>query len=110
MADPTAEFFGKLAESGHQPFLEKTTGTLRIDLANGKRIDPWLITITKGDVAVSRVKRKADCVAQTNKALFDGLVSGKQNALASMLRGEIEIEGNVELMVLFQRLFPGEKS
>ena len=37
MADATTEFFDALAERGHEPLLEKTTGTVRFDLRDGKK-------------------------------------------------------------------------
>ena len=36
----------------------------------------WLITITKGDVALSRRNAKADCVVRTDQAIFAGIASG----------------------------------
>ena len=107
MTDATAEFFGELSERGHEPLLEKASGTIRIDVVDGKRTDRWLVTVRKGDVGVSRRNMRADCVIRTNRALFDGLASGKVNMMAAVLRGAMGVEGAVELLVLFQRLFPG---
>jgi putative sterol carrier protein len=106
MTDATSEFFNGLEARGHEPLLEKATGTLRFDLVNGKRRARWLVEIDHGDVAVSRRNAKADCVVRVEKRLFDGITSGKQNAMAAVLRGELEIEGRRELLVFFQRLFP----
>ena len=63
MADSTAEFFDALAERGHEPLLQKTTGTVRFDLSDGKKIDRWLVSVVKGDLAVSRrnVGRTSSC-------------------------------------------------
>ena len=61
----------------------------------------------KGDLAVSRQKLRADCVVSADKSLFDDIASGKTNAMAALLRGAMSIEGDIQLMVLFQRLFPG---
>jgi putative sterol carrier protein len=107
MTDATAEFFAGIAERGHEPLLEKATGTLRFDLRDGKKIDCWLVSIVKGDLAVSRRNVGADFVVTTDKAVFDDIASGKTNALAALLRGAINAEGDIQLMVLFQRLFPG---
>ena len=107
MTDATTEFFEDLDARGHEPLLEKATGTLRIELSNGKRRARWLVTVKKGDVTVSHANAKADCVVRTDQALFDQIVSGRENATAALLRGLVAVEGNPQLLVLFQRLFPG---
>ena len=107
MTDPTAEFFGELGRRGHEPLLEKATGMVRVDLADGKRTDRWLVSVRKGDVAVAHGNAAADCILRADKKLFDSMVSGDVNAIAAMLRGALALEGNVALLVLFQRLFPG---
>lgn len=106
MVDATAEFFGELGGRGREPLLNKASGTLRFDLRDGKRVDRWLVAVKKGDVTVSRRNVGADCVVSTDRALFDGVASGKTNAMAALLRGAMGVEGDVQLLVLFQRLFP----
>ena len=107
MADSTAQFFDELGRRGHEPLLEKTSGTIRVDLKDGKKTERWLVAIRKGDLAVSRQSAAADCVISADRALFDGIASGKKNAVAAMLRGAIGVEGDVPLLVSFQRLLPG---
>ena len=106
MADATAEFFDELGQRGHEPLLNQARGTLRFDLEDRKRINRWFVSIKDGDVAVSRKNAAADCVVRTDKGLFDGMVSGESNALTTFLRGRMAVEGDGELLVLFQRLFP----
>jgi putative sterol carrier protein len=105
--DPTTEFFRELERRGHEPVLENVTGTLRFDLMNGKRTARWLVAIRKGEIDVSHRNTKADCVVRADQAIFDGIAAGEVNAFAAALRGQIDIEGNTELLVRFQRLFPG---
>jgi SCP-2 sterol transfer family len=107
MTDATTEFFQNLGARGHEPRLEKATGTIRFDFSNDKRKAPWLVTIEKGDLTVSRKRGRADCVAEADQELFDGIVKGEVNPIAALLRGSMYVEGNPELLVLFQRLFPG---
>jgi putative sterol carrier protein len=107
MTDPTAEFFEELGTRGSEPLLRRSTGTVRFDLSNGKRTERWLVAITKGDLAVSRRNVRADCVVSADKALFDDIVTGKTHAVAAALRDELNLEGDVRLVVALQRLFPG---
>jgi hypothetical protein len=106
MADPTAQFFEELGRRGHEPLLAHARGTIRFDLVEGKRTDRWLVSVERGDVAVSRTNGEADVVVTGDRALFDSLVSGRQNAMAALLRGAIAAEGRVQLLAVFQRLFP----
>jgi putative sterol carrier protein len=107
MTDATTEFFSALEARSHEPLLETTRGTLRFDLANRNRTTRWLIEIENGDVSVSHRNAKADCVVKAKKSLFDGIVTGQQNAMAAVLRGEVGIEGERTLLVRFQKVFPG---
>ena len=109
--DATTKFFDELEARGHEPGLEKLTGTLRFDLLNGdKRTARWLIEIEKGDIAVSHKNVRADCTVRMDKTVFDGIAAGEVNAFAAALRGIVDIEGNPELLVFFQRLFPAPPS
>jgi putative sterol carrier protein len=102
----TEEFFGALADRGHVELLEKATGSVRVELGNGKGAERWLVTVDKGDVDVSHKAGAADTTLRSSKALFNRIAGGDANAVAAFLRGELEVEGNWELLVLFQRLFP----
>ena len=107
MADATADFFNALAERGHEPLLESATGTVGFELADGKKTERWLVSIDKGDLTVSHRNLGADCTLRAKKSLFEKMAGGTVNATAAVLRGEVMLEGDWELMVLFQRLFPG---
>ena len=106
MVDATAKFFEDLASRGHERLLEKARGTIRVELQNGKRIERWSLAINKGDVRVSHANSKADTTIRSSKELFDRVARGEENATAAFLRGAFAVEGNFELLVLFQRLFP----
>jgi putative sterol carrier protein len=107
MTDATAEFFSGLADRRHEPLVEKAKGTLRFELADGKRVDRWFLTVDSGEMAVSRKNVGADCTFRADKALFDGIAAGEVNATAAVLRGAVTVDGDWELMVMLQRLFPG---
>jgi putative sterol carrier protein len=110
MKDPTAEFFDELGRRGQEPLLRKATGTLRFDLVDGTSKAQWSVALKKGDVSVSQANGDADCVVTTDRPLFDAIVRGEKNAMAAVLRGEIRIEGDPELLVLFQRVFAGPEA
>jgi predicted lipid carrier protein YhbT len=107
MGEATSEFFTDLAGRGQEPLLRKARGTLRFEVADGKRVERWVVTADRGKLAVSRRAARADCVVRGPAEVFDAIVGGEQNALTALLRGAVEVEGDVELLVLFQRLFPG---
>jgi len=108
MTDPTAEFFEELRARGHEPRLRQAVGTFRFELAKGKTIDRWLVSVKKGDVTVLHRGGAADCIVRANRASFDRLASGELNGFVAVLRGELVAEGNWKLLVYFQRLFPGK--
>jgi putative sterol carrier protein len=107
--DPTAEFFGVLAELDRDPRLGQANGTIRFDLTDGKRVDRWLVSLEEGAVTVSRADREADCVVRVDKALFDEIAVGKANGTAAILRGAMTIEGEMGLMLVLRRVFPGPR-
>lgn len=106
MAGATTQFFEELGRRGHEPLLEKASGTLRFDLDSGDGTEHWVVAIRRGDLAVSRKQTQADCVVRMDRALFDEIAGGRANAMAATLRGVLAADGDLGLLVLFQRLFP----
>ncbi len=107
MTDATSKFFDSITQPRPQPPMGDVTATIRVDLDRGKASEHWLLTVDKGNISVSSKNVKADAVMHTDKELFERIVRGEANAMASVLRGLITGEGDPELLVLFQRLFPG---
>jgi len=105
--DATSEFFDRLARRGPDPLLGGATGSVRFDLAHRGDVDHWRVALTRGETAVSRANVGADCVVRADKELFDAVASGEVNAMAALLRGELTAEGDLELLMRLQRLFPG---
>jgi len=105
--DPTAAFLEDLAARGHDPLVLRANGTLRIDLLDDGDLDRWYVTLAKGDIRVARRGGKADAVLRTERSLFDGMVQGKVNAMAALLRNVLHVEGDLGLVTLFARLLPG---
>ena len=112
MAEATTQFFNALDERGHDPRLAKVKGSLRFDVTSRDRRARWLVTIDQGNVAVSHRNAKADCVIRGDQEVFDAIAEGKMNAMVAVLRGLVDVEGDAQLLVFFQRLFPapGERA
>jgi hypothetical protein len=107
MTDPTAEFFDRLSRSGFEPLLRGVTATMRFDIADERATEQWWVTIEEGAIHVAHNGHGVvDCMIQTDRAVFDSIASGRTNALAAVLRGELNAAGNPELLVMFQRLAP----
>ena len=66
MADATGDFFAELGRRGHEPLLQKLTGTFRFDVTGG-RDEHWFVDVSKGDVTVSRRNDKADCSVRSDQ-------------------------------------------
>jgi len=105
--DPTAAFLEDLATRGHDPLVHQATGTLRLDLLDDGDVDRWYVTLAKGDIRVARRGSRADAVLRVERSLFDGMVQGKVNAMAALLRNVLHVEGNLGLVTMFSRLLPG---
>ena len=109
MGDPTSDFFDGLGQPGARR-LGNVTASIRVDLDRGKATEHWLVAIDKGNISVSRKNVKADAALHTDKEVFDRLALGEASPLASMLRGLVQAEGDTELIVLFQGLFPAPRN
>jgi len=107
--DPLERFFAELAARGHEPLLRKASGSTRFDVRDGKRTRRWIVTVDDGDIAVLAGNGAAACVVRADKAVFDRIVTGRMNAVAAVLRGDLEVEGDWRLLVRMQRLFPGRR-
>ena len=109
MSKTIEEFFERLTRSVPDR-LRRADGSLRIDLTSGTTIERWFVTMHGGDVSVSHRNAKADSVIRTSKDQFEGMVTGRVNAMSAALRGVVSLEGDPTLLVLFQRALPGPPS
>ena len=109
MADKTEELFESLGRRGRDPLLLRAKGTVLFELHNGQ-VDMWSLKLDGGTVAVSHAADEADCTIRAEREVFDRIATGELNPLAAVLRGEIEVEGDPELLLLFQRLLPGPRN
>jgi putative sterol carrier protein len=103
-------FFTALAEQASQPLLHGESGTLRFDLSGGTNVERWYVTVSDGALAVSHRGGHVDTVLRMDEKLFDEITRGTVNAMAAQLRGAIHVDGDLHLLLVFQRLFPGPPS
>lgn len=107
-ASHSAEFFDELARRGHEPMLERVTAKLRFEITDGGGDGgalTRLVSIDHGDLHISADQSEADATITCSGSELDDLVTGRTSAVASLLRGTLAARGDLELMVLAQRLF-----
>jgi putative sterol carrier protein len=107
MADTISDFFQKLGERGHEPLLGHLRGAVRFQLRDNGEFDQWVVTVDRGAVTVLHGNADADCVIGADRALFERLINGEENAIAAVLRGALRVSGDVEMLLTIQRIFPG---
>jgi putative sterol carrier protein len=110
VTEPGGELFVGLGEAGHVPLLKQASGTMLFELLGGQRMERWRVIVERGQVSVARGNGPADCVLRADRKLFARMAAGRVNAFAAVLRGEVTVEGDPRLLVLFQRLLPGPRS
>jgi putative sterol carrier protein len=101
----THTFFESLSQREREPLLAKLSGTIRFDAVGDDRVEHWYVTLDKGSVKVSHSKAKADAVIRADQSMLDGIFSGRENAMAAILRGALLPEGDAALLLRFERIF-----
>lgn len=93
-------FFDALAARRHVPALDRVTATLEFDIEGTDR--RWM-TISRGDLVITRIPTKADCILACDSATFLRIISGKQNVIAATIRGDVKVAGDLALALSIQR-------
>ena len=106
MTDGTAAFFDELAQRGHEPRLARATGVVRLEVGTGAQARVWHVEMKKGDIVVKPGRGAADTTIRADEQTIEDIVSGRINPVTALLRGQIELEGDSRLLVLFRRLLP----
>ena len=91
MAGATREFFDGLcagaATNRRSPAPARSSGSRS---PTGRRAAAWTLVVADGRIRESDDAADADCVIRADAATFDGLVTGRANATAAMLRGVLQ--------------------
>ena len=109
MTDAIADFFDALGRRGHEPMLCRLRATVRWDIVDGDRTEHRIVRIDRGDIEVSAGEEPSDCVITAPRGVCNDVVRGRTSPLAALLRGAVKVDGDPELMVLAQRLFPRQR-
>lgn len=111
-------FFAELSRREHEVRLEDLSGTVQIEIQRdgpaapaegegaGTPLEHWLLRLDRGNIGIARDRQPADCVVRTGERLFGQLARGEENTLAALLRGAMTVEGDLYLMLSFERLLP----
>ncbi|MGI5522279.1 SCP2 sterol-binding domain-containing protein [Micromonospora sp. CA-259024] len=86
---------------------ETTAGTIRLDVRGDGCTDHWYLTIADQHVRVTRAADDADLVLSLDRPLFDQMADGEMHPGASLLRNELTVQGNMRLLMMLRRIFPG---
>jgi putative sterol carrier protein len=105
MADARERFFDRVAKQGHVQLLEHASGTILVDIKDGGSSERWYINVHRGDVSVSRKGAAPDCTIRTDGATFDAIIAGEMSTMPAMLRGLLDVEGKVNLLVALQAMY-----
>jgi len=100
------DFFDNLV-ADPPPSLQRVTATVRFDVIDGDQTRYHLVSLDHGAVKLSQRKVKADATIRIERPVFERLLSGKANAMAAALRGELSFEGDRGLLVALQHMMPG---
>ena len=106
-SDPAASFLLNLEDAGPQPLVARARGTIMLELTSRGADDHWLVTLDDGRVEVVNRPGPADVVVRMRRELFASAALGRSNLWTAILRNDVSVEGDLHLLVVFQRLLPG---
>ncbi|MET8528447.1 SCP2 sterol-binding domain-containing protein [Micromonospora sp. NPDC005172] len=106
MTEATQRFFESLPERAPTVLRGLVAGTLQIDLGTDHQTEHWLVRMRPGAIQSSRERGPADAIWYSSSTLFDRLITGEAQALATVLRNESTFSGDVVLFLAFRRFFP----
>ncbi|MCX5070102.1 SCP2 sterol-binding domain-containing protein [Micromonospora lupini] len=104
----TAARFLQDLDPGRRADLPATTaGTLRLDMRGDGCTDHWYLTVADQHVRVNRSADDADLLVRADRAVFDQLANGRLHLAEALLRNELTVRGDMALLMLLRRIFPG---
>jgi putative sterol carrier protein len=96
--------FQLLGKTQATSLMRDVQGTLEFDLADAGH---WQMKIDRGAVRVTEgTPERPDCVLVTDPEEFVRIVRGDDNIVAALLRGAIQLSGNLNVAMSFRRVLP----
>jgi putative sterol carrier protein len=96
--------FQLLGKTQASSLMRETQGTLEFDLAEAGH---WQMKMDRGAVSVTEgTPERPDCVLATDPEEFVRIVRGDDNIVAAMLRGAIQLSGNLTVAMSLRRVLP----
>jgi putative sterol carrier protein len=100
-------FLEQLVSRGQEPLLHGVQATMQVDLVDGTATQQKFITMDNGVVSLSKSVSHPDAIVRADRVLFEGIVEGRVNAMAALLRGALSVDGDLSVVAAFSRLLPG---
>lgn len=107
MGDTAADYLNQRVAGRHPDLADHLRGTLRLDLRDGGSTEHWRLIIDRQEVRVSRTFEEADLVIRADREVFDRIAEGREHVAAALLRNDLTVEGDMELLMTLRRIFPG---
>ncbi|MFI6266595.1 SCP2 sterol-binding domain-containing protein [Micromonospora sp. NPDC051006] len=107
MASTARDYLQGLAPGRRPELPERTAGTLRLDAHENGTTESWYLTVADQHVEVSRSAEGADLVVRADRTVFDQLAAGQTHVSSALLRNDLTVQGNIRLLLLLRRIFPG---
>ncbi|MEH1164213.1 SCP2 sterol-binding domain-containing protein [Micromonospora sp. CPCC 205539] len=107
MGTTVAEHLRQLGSGRRTDLPETTAGTMRLDAREDGWTEHWYLTIADQHVRVDRSADDAELVVRAERTVFDRLASGQTHLAEALLRNELTVQGNMRLLMLLRRIFPG---
>ncbi|WP_431974516.1 SCP2 sterol-binding domain-containing protein [Micromonospora haikouensis] len=107
MTASAADYLACWVGGRHEDLPETVSGTVRLDIRDDGSTDHWLLTIADQQVGVSRSAEAADLVVAGEREVFDRIVAEGIHIGAALVRNDVTAQGDLRLLMLLRRLFPG---
>ncbi|GIJ13153.1 SCP2 sterol-binding domain-containing protein [Micromonospora andamanensis] len=85
------------------------TATIRLDIHTTQGVDKWFLLINKGIVQSSKESTHPDLVMCAPQQLFDDFTCGNSRVMPALFRNAMQIEGDLRLLTIFDRILPVRK-